>query len=134
MLLSRGPSQRRKGFLLAVELLLMLPIITALFRGMVEFSMMISSEARLAQASREGARTGAVGGSEDDVKEAVKTVLGTAQYDLATVDSSLGTSVGDPVVVMVQIDATKVVPDFLAYVGFSIQNQKLVGRTVMRKE
>lgn len=125
---------RRRAFLLSFEFLLLMPFITAFFLGMIEFSMLISTEARLAQASREGARVGAAGGTAADVDDAVEDVLGTAQFDKADVIKTLPTSVGQPVTVRVELDAKYVIPDFLGALGFSIYNQKLVGVTVMRRE
>ncbi len=41
---------------------------------------------------------------------------------------------GEPVLVRVQTPANNAVPDLLAVIGVSIQNNDLVGQTIMRKE
>jgi Flp pilus assembly protein TadG len=41
---------------------------------------------------------------------------------------------GEPVLVRVQTPASNAVPDLLAILGVSVQNNNLVGQTIMRKE
>ena len=60
-----GPSANktsRPGGIHAVELLMLLPIVLALVLGMVELSLILSTDQQLTMASREGRRVAAQGG------------------------------------------------------------------------
>ena len=130
-------SRRRGG--VALELLLVLPILLAVLLGAVELSLWLTAQQQVNLAAREGARVAAVGGNLDDVNAAVRSALG-ARFDQATVQAQLtdggGAPLppGQPVTVAVALPASAVVPDLLAFVGVSVRNVTLVGQTVMRKE
>jgi Flp pilus assembly protein TadG len=131
--------RRRKGQV-AVEMLLVLPILLAVLVGTVEFSLWLTAQQQVNLATREGARAAATGGSAADVNHAVRLALGDQRFQQATVQAHLNDSAGNPlpsgqpVSVLVQLPAGAVVPDLLAFVGLSIRNQTLIGQTVMRKE
>ena len=131
---------RRKGAIQAMELLLIFPLMMAIFFGTVEYGLLLAAEARLYNASREGARVAAAGGNLDDVKAAVKTALLAGEQNLVDIQAVLTDSLnnplkpGDPVAVMVSAPATTLVPDYLRFIGISICGRCLIGQTVMRKE
>jgi len=130
----------RKGAIMAMELLLILPLMMAIFFGTVEYGLLLAAEARLFNASREGARVAAAGGDSDDVEAAVKAALIAREAELVDIQSLLTDDNDDPlkpgdqVAVMVSAPATTLVPDFLRFIGISISNRCLIGQTVMRKE
>jgi hypothetical protein len=129
-----------------MELLLVLPIMMAIFFGTVEYGLLLAAEARLYNASREGARVAAAGGNIDDVRVAARTALlaGEAtRVDIQAVLTDPPVTPGRPptpkppgslVAVMVSAPARALVPDYLRFIGISIGHRCLVGQTVMRKE
>jgi Flp pilus assembly protein TadG len=125
---------------LAIELLLILPILLALVGGMIEFSLLLGARQQLLAASREGARVAAQGGDATEVERAVRLYLGQGNLQAAQVQATVTDtngnplSTGDPVQVVVQLPAVQATPDLLAFIGVSLHDQVLVARTVMRKE
>ncbi|HEY7326753.1 MAG TPA: TadE family protein [Gemmataceae bacterium] len=61
---------------IAVELLLLTPVLFGLILAVVEFGMMIAANEQLAGASREGCRVAALGGGPDEIVRAVQNHLG----------------------------------------------------------
>lgn len=122
---------------LAIELLLALPIVMALVLGMAQLSMLISARQQVTVAAREAGRVAALGGSPSEVQETVDRFLGAkvATVQLAVQDSS-GDPIasGDPITVQVRVPTTSLVPELLKFIGFSMRNQEMVARAVMRKE
>jgi hypothetical protein len=140
---TRRKSSARVGALLAMELLLVLPLMMAIFFGTVEYGLYLAASARLSNASREGARVAAAGGNLDDVKAAVKAGLLKGEQNLVDIqavltdppNSTQPVLPGSPVAVMVSAPVGALgVPDFLRFIGISIANRCLIGQTVMRKE
>jgi len=142
--LPRSMKQVRRRGSLTVEMTLLFPIVLLFFLGMIEFSMMLHARQQLLAASREGARVAALGGDIEEVRQAVRIYLGGGRLGDADVRlTALGSEPlqdarqipsGEPVEVWVSIPAGYVVPDLLRIVGYSIRNEELVARTVMRKE
>lgn len=64
-----------------LELALVLPILILLLFGIVEFGRIFNASLTIAQAAREGARVGAVGGSDEEIVSAVKAVAATLDLD-----------------------------------------------------
>lgn len=136
--------QRGRRGSVTVEMTLLFPIVLLFFLGMIEFSMMLHARQQLLAASREGARVAALGGDTEEVRQAVRQYLGNGRLGDAEVRLTAGSNEpvedareirsGEPVEVWVSIPAGYVVPDLLRIVGYSIRNEELVARTVMRKE
>jgi uncharacterized protein (UPF0333 family) len=124
----------------ALELLLVLPLLLTVLLGTVEFSLMLTAQQQVSLASREAARVAATGGTPDEILYAVRLSLGDARFMQATVTPLLtdtdGNPIpsGEPIAVRVELPATAAVPDMLVFAGISIRNQVLMGQTVMRKE
>jgi hypothetical protein len=125
---------------MTVELIMVLPILLLLLFAMVQFSMLLTARQQLLAASREGARTGARGGSPAEVGAAVKGALGQGSLGEARVHYRV--LAGDPsqpvpgrerVEVTVEVPATRVVPDLIRWV-VSFEDQDLVATTVMQRE
>jgi hypothetical protein len=135
--------RRRRGSL-TVELIIAFPILFGLLLAMVEFSMLLFSRQQLTAASREGARVAAIGGEIQDVERTVVRYLGEGRLGDAEVSmtDSTGNLIstsdavpsGESVEVWVRLPANHAVPDLLRFIGYSIRDDEIVARTVMRKE
>lgn len=127
---------RRPGALHAVELLLLLPLVLAIVLGIIEYSLILSTDQQLAVASRQGARVAAQGGSAVEVEASARLALGNGILAKnAVVKSRLSDVTGTPVTVVVTVaDAARVIPDMLRLIGFSVKNHPLAGSTVMMRE
>jgi hypothetical protein len=136
---AQAAAGRRRGSL-ALELLLLMPVLTGILLAIVEIGMLEFADQQLTAASREGARVAAQGGDEDDVELAVRRYLGRGRLGDVHVDVDFkdrhGRPLpsGEPIEVRLSLPANHAVPDLLRFVGFSIKDKKLIGRTVMRKE
>jgi hypothetical protein len=106
----------------------------------VQLSQVLAAEARLAGASREGARVAASGGDCTQITNAVYAGLLPGECPLVTVETNATNPDGSPasltpgveVVVRVSVATSQVVVNpFLMVIP---ANQILVGQTVMRKE
>jgi hypothetical protein len=127
-----------------MEVVLVTPIALAFFLGMVEFSMLLYARQMMLAASREGARAAARGADQDEVQQTVVRALGAgrlADADIAMtttegypLQSAAEVHSGEPIEIWVRLPATHAVPDLLRIVGYSIANDEIVARTVMRKE
>ena len=132
-------AKSRRGHV-AIELLIVLPILLTVLLGTIEFSLLLTAQQQVSLASREATRVAATGGSVADIEQAVRLALGDARFAQASVTAMLTDGNGDPVAsgepiaVQVRLPASAAVPDLLIFAGLSIRNQVLVGQTVMRKE
>lgn len=135
---SKPTAQRRAT--VSFELLLISPILLGVLLAVVEMSMIVVTSQQLAHASAQGARVAAQGGGEEEVVRTVRQTLGDGVLAGAQVETILTDPQGQPlpsgqaVVVWVSIPATEAVPDLLRFIGFTIKDETLLGRTVMRKE
>lgn len=78
-----------------MEALFVLPIFSLITLGLVAISDLIVAEQLLSEASARGARTAALGGTEDQIREAVFSVLGPARSQYATIYVTPVTNCGD---------------------------------------
>jgi Flp pilus assembly protein TadG len=134
----RRRARRRAG--VALELLLVFPILLGLLLAMVQFSMLLVARQQLAGASREAARVAAQGGDLTAVQTTAELYLGQGNLSnaqvMATLTDSSGMPLpsGAPVSVTVQVPANQAAPDLLAFFGVSIKDEVVSAQTVMRKE
>lgn len=141
-LLKRG--RRRRRGILALELLFILPILMLLMLAMVQFSLTLHARQQLVAASREACRVAALGGDLGEVERTVRRTLGSGRLSDADVEltDETGTPIpagmtvpsGEMVSVWLRLPTIHVVPDLLRFMGYSIKNDELVARTVMRRE
>jgi Flp pilus assembly protein TadG len=120
-----------------MELLLVLPILMAVVLGMIQFSLLISARQQVTSAAREAGRVAALGGSNTEIQATVDRFFGSKVATVQTAIADLnGQPIlpGDPVTVVVRVRTSCLVPELLKCVGFSMKNQELVARAVMRKE
>ncbi|MFO0813768.1 MAG: TadE/TadG family type IV pilus assembly protein [Gemmatales bacterium] len=138
------PVARRRRGILAFELLLILPIILLLILAMVQFSLTLHARQQLVAASREGCRIAALGGNLTEVERTIKRTLGNgrlADADIEVTDESgavisEGQTVpsGESIAVWLRLPTAHVVPDLLRFIGYTIKDDELVARTLMRRE
>ena len=141
LLQARG--RPRRG-ILAFELLLVLPILLIVVLAAVQFSLTLYARQQLVAASREGCRVAALGGNLTEVESTIRRTLGNGR--LADADIELTDETGKPlsdgmilpsgdsVSVWLRLPTVHVVPDLLRFIGYSIQTDEMVARTVMRRE
>lgn len=70
--------RRKQAGQALVETALVMPVILAMMLGIFGFGRLFNAQLVITNASREGARVGALGHSDDHVKQAVVTYLGGA--------------------------------------------------------
>jgi hypothetical protein len=155
-------SRSRPG-MLVVELILVLPLLLITLLGTCEFALLLVARAELVSACREGARVASHGGGDREairaeVQETVHRVLGKgnlsrcAKVEICWHKEELrhppATDPNHPqaedpthphfgrdrVEVVVHVPAGRVVPNFLAWAGFSIASRELWSATVMNLE
>jgi hypothetical protein len=143
MLQRRLVRKSRRG-VLALELLLILPLLLVVVLAMVQFSLTLHARQQLVAASREACRVAALGGDRGEVEQMAHRVLGTGRLAEAEIEltDEAGTPVpsgqavpsGEAISVWLRIPTACVVPNLLRFVGYSNRNDELVARTVMRRE
>ena len=141
--LLRTRKRPRRG-ILAFELLLVLPILLLVVLAAVQFSLTLHARQQLVAASREGCRVAALGGDLSEIAKTIRRTLGNGRLADAEIELtdetgkpiSEGVTVpsGDSVAVWLRLPTVHVVPDLLRFMGYSIQRDELVARTVMRRE
>ena len=130
----------RKGALLSVELLFVLPILLGLILAMVEFSLLFSARQQVKTASQLACRVGTMPGSDPvQIERAVRQAAAKGLIRCSLVKSyelkfEPGRNTGDPVVVDVRVPMRAAAPNLLAMIGYDLNGRHLRSRTVMRKE
>jgi len=133
-------TRRRRRGSIAVEILLILPLLLALLLVGIELAMYVSASQRLSAASALGARVAAQGGDEGEVERAVRQALGGGSLSRARIksvvrdDQGQFLEAGDSIEVLVEVPVKEVGPSFLAMIGINWSGESLSSRTVMRKE
>lgn len=117
-----------------VETALVLPIILLILLGIIDFGLMFNNYLMLGNASREGARTAAVGASDSEITSLVANVAATLDVSKITVTitpSQAYRKKGDEVVVTVDYDYNMITPIISSIVPGPLH---LSSRSVMRIE
>jgi Flp pilus assembly protein TadG len=155
MLLSRQRRNRR-GMVLMVELLFVLPLLLIVLLAIVQFYILVSAREEMLLASRLGARVAAAraGDAHSDsdraaaAAEATKTAqvaLGHGTLSKADIqvvwsqdetkkDPTATAGEADWVQVVVKVKARQVVPDVLGWVGFTLGSRDIVVANTMMQE
>jgi hypothetical protein len=121
-------------------MLLLTPVLLAFVLGIVQFGVMFTTQNLIDSACAQGSRVAAHGGSAEDIREAVKRVLGPQRFRRTDIFVTSGNEDGSPlrtgdvVEVRVELLARDVVPDLLAFIGCGLGDRKLTGRAVLRME
>ncbi|MCA9064108.1 MAG: pilus assembly protein [Planctomycetaceae bacterium] len=118
------PPARRRGAILSMELVLILPIFLTLIFGVVELSMLTLARSRVHDAARHGARLMSMSGaSDEDVRAVIERTLGPTLKNRAQVSITPGKSAGALGSVSVAIPMNSATPDLLWPIGFSVRGK-----------
>jgi Flp pilus assembly protein TadG len=132
--------RRRKGALLSVELVFVLPILLIILFGFVELSLLLMGMQRVQAASSAACRVATLPATDADLqqqamREAAAGALGKAgMVETFQMNSDIGPNAGDPVAVEISVPMAAAAPDLLRVIGFSLQGRQLVVRTQMSKQ
>lgn len=129
--------RRSRRGVASFEAIFVLPIFLALVLGMAGIADLLITEQLIGEASARAARTAALGGTEEQVKESIRAVLGPDRADHAKIH--VGAANGEPgpvppgglIEVRIEIECRHATTTGLAPVS---GDEPLVGRTVMQRE
>ena len=128
-------SPTRRGAILTMELVLVLPVFLTLLFAVVEFSLLTSARMRIADAARVGVRRVCLSSaSVESVKADVAEILGPGLSHNASIHVSSPTRSGGLANVRVVVPMSNVTPDLLWAVGFSVDGRVLVADAPMVRE
>ena len=125
----------RRGAILSMELVLILPIFLMLIFSIVEFSMLMSAHTRVANAAHSGARLMCLrGASAEEVQEQVISLLGAALSSNCRIDVQPASHAGDIGRVSVCVPMKNASPDLLWIAGYSLANRSICADAPMVME
>jgi Flp pilus assembly protein TadG len=116
----------RRGAILSMELVLVLPILMLLIFAVAEFSMLTSAQTRVSDAARHGARVLSMsGGSSSEIQLLVTQMLGPNLANGCQVEVHPGKFAGDTGLVRVTVPMQNATPDLLWMTGFSVRGRSI---------
>jgi Flp pilus assembly protein TadG len=140
----------RKGAVLSVELVMVLPILLFVLLAFIEFGLMLMSQQGLAAASSLGARQAALtGATEASVTTTVDNALtgwswkpyrelvvlvNDSKITLGGTDEILNAPTGSVISVSVNVKTDKAAPNLLKWIGIDTAGKDLTTTYVTRKE
>lgn len=129
------PHPNRRGAVLSMELVLVLPLFLLLIFSLVEFSMLTAGQARVASAAQAGARYMSLSGAEETaVQERVGQVLGADFSAVCSIAVQPASYVGETGYVTVSVPMQSASPDLLWFIGFGLAGRSLEMRAAMVAE
>jgi hypothetical protein len=118
-----------------MELVLVLPLFLILVFSIVEFSMLMSAQTRVANACQSGARMMSLtGASPEEIDSRVRSLLGPKLANSCQVSVKPGGYPGDVGYVSVRVPMKNASPDLLWITGYSLQGRSLDASTPMVME
>lgn len=131
----RSSTSRRRGAILSMELVLVLPVFLLLIFSITEFSLLMSALARVSTAAQSGARLMSLSGArEEEVRDRVAELLGpelAADSEILVVP---GTNPGEIGTVSVRVPMQNASPDLLWMIGFGLRDRDLESSAAMVME
>jgi Flp pilus assembly protein TadG len=119
----------------SVELMMVLPLVLLVLLGTIEFACLLMAQQSLAHATYLGARRASVcEASSEDIERTVRGALGPSMGRKVRVSARVGQDVGEAVVVHARVPMQSAAPDFLGWIGVSLQGRELQAAAVLRKE
>lgn len=130
----KNTNSKRRGFL-TMELVFVLPIFLIVLFAIFEFSLLLFARGSLAEATRTGCRVACMPGStQQDVENAVYSVVGTRIAGNMSINVELGRSSGDVVEVGIRVPMNTISPDLLWPIGYSLRERHLYQSARMLRE
>ena len=125
----------------AIEFALFIPLLVVLLMGIIDFGMLMTNQAGLVNASREGARSGIILSSPPktatDIENVVKTAMANSGWETAAVNAATVTVTGEGGItgtdlsVQVDSDYTFMILSYLTPLGHTLP---LSASTTMKNE
>lgn len=127
---------RRRGFTLSSEMILVMPIVIGVLMGVVETSMLWLGNHRVVSAAQAGCRVATLPGSNRAavVLAVQQTLAKSKMAKAAKVRISWARHAGEPVRVEVRVPMRTASPDLMGFMGFGLGNRQLAASCIMRKE
>jgi Flp pilus assembly protein TadG len=122
---------------MAAELFFVLPLLLILTLGMVGLADLLIAEQLVTEASGRGARVIALGGTEDQAKDAIQAVIGPDRTDKANIVFVTTTDDGQPIppggLIEVRIELETQYATVTQFAPVA-SDDLVIGRTVMQRE
>jgi Flp pilus assembly protein TadG len=126
---------KRRGAILSMELVLILPIFLLLVFAIVEFSMLMSAHTRVANAAQSGARLMSLrGASAEEVRDQVNSLLGASLARNCLIEVHPARHAGDIGRVTVRVPMQNASPDLLWIAGYSLTSRSICADAPMVME
>lgn len=126
---------RRRGGLLSMEMILVLPILFTVLMGIFEFSMLFFARSSVVQACRAASRRAAIGVADQaEIEEVVRRVLSPSLQYNHSVYYIPAERAGEITTVGLTVPMSSAAPDLLWMVGFSLQGRYLAEETSVVRE
>lgn len=120
-----GIRYKRKDGQSLVEIALVLPVLLLILTGIIDFGMLFNNYLIVGNASREGARSAAVGSTDEQIRTVVYNVASTLDSSRLTItitpDQTTGRTTGDSVAVTVEYEYNMITPIIAAIVPGPIE-------------
>ena len=132
---ARSRSSSRRGAILSMELVLVLPLFLMLVFSIVEFSMLMSAQSRVSTACQSAARLMSLtGASSEEVESKLLTLLGPKLAKGCNVQVQPAGHPGEVGYVSVQVPMKNASPDLLWITGYALDGRSLNASTPMVME
>lgn len=125
----------RRGAILSMELVLVLPIFLLLIFGIAQYSMLMAAHARISSAAQTGVRLMSLSGaSEAEVQQSVSQLLGVSLASECEIEVEPAEYAGQVGRVHVRVPMASASPDLLWMTGFSLAGRYLEASSAMVME
>ena len=131
----RNRQNNRRGAILSMELILVLPIFLLLLFAIVEFSLLTQAQSRISDAAHVGARKICLANvPASDVRADIEKSLGPKLARGIQVEVNDLRRTGESVHVRVLVPMQNAAPDLLWMTGFSVRHRVLAADALMVRE
>lgn len=125
----------RRGAILSMELVLVLPIFLLLIFGIAQFSMLMSAHARITSAAQSGVRLMSLSGATaSEVEGRVADLLGSSLAGSSSIVIEPAEYAGQTGRIYVRVPMSSASPDLLWMTGFSLAGRYLESSAAMVME
>lgn len=126
----------RKGAVLSMELIFVLPIVICLVLAVIEFGMLWSANQRVKEAASAACRIATFRGADMTAvrRAAEQTLKRSSLVSTYSIDIRNATPDASEIAVTVTVPMKAAAPDMLGLIGFGLGNRQMSASAVMRKE